>query len=73
MKTEDNQNRTDEEVAQRLAQQIAKIKGFQVLESRATAENETVLTLYIDGLEGSEKTPRMRMHKINHEWRLAWP
>ena len=55
------------------AKQIAKVKSFQVLESRSISENETVLTLYIDGLEGSEKTPRMKMQRINNEWRLAGP
>jgi hypothetical protein len=73
MKTEDNRDRSDEEIAAELAKQIAKVKSFQVLKTQPLSENETVLTLYIDGLEGSEQTPRMKMQRINNEWRLAGP
>ena len=73
MKNEENRNKTDEELAAHLAKQISKIKSYQVLESRNLSENESVLTLYIDGLEGSEQTPRMKMERINNEWRLAGP
>ena len=73
MKTEDNRNRTDEELAAELAKQISKVKSYQVLETRNLSDNEAVLTLFIDGLEGSEQTPRMKMQLIDNQWRLAGP
>jgi hypothetical protein len=73
MQTEDNGNKTEAEVAERIAQQIAKIKRFDILKTEPLSENETVLTLFIDGMEGSEQTPRMKMQKVGNEWRLAGP
>lgn len=73
MKREDNQERTDEQVAERIAKDIAKVKSYQILKSQPISETETVLTLYIDGLDGNEQTPRMSMQLVNNEWRLAGP
>lgn len=73
MKSEDNQNRTEEEIAARLAKEISKVESYQILKSQPLSDTETVLTLYIEGLEGSEQTPRMKMQLINNEWRLAGP
>lgn len=66
-------NKTEAEVLQDFAREIAKIKGFQILENRAISENETVLTLFVDGKEGSEQTPRVKMKRFGNEWKVGGP
>jgi hypothetical protein len=73
MQTEDNQNRTEQEVLDRTAKQIAKIKAFQILTVDSRSADEAVVTMFLDGLEGSEQTQRMKMQRINNVWRLAGP
>jgi hypothetical protein len=73
MQTEDNANRSEAEVAERIAQQAAKIKSFQILKNEPISDHEAVLTLYLDGPEGSEQTPKMKMQRVGNEWRIAGP
>jgi hypothetical protein len=73
MQNEDNRNLTPAQVLERMTQQISKVKAFQVLQANSISPDETVLTLYLDGLEGSEKTPRMKMQRVGNTWRLAGP
>src|SRR6185436_13115116 len=64
MRTEDNQNRSEAEVAERIAQQVSKVKSFQILKNEPLSDHEAVLTLYLDGMEGSEQTPKMKMQRV---------
>jgi hypothetical protein len=73
MQNEDNKTRTEAEVLEKLAKDISRIKSYHVLEARNISENETVLTLFVDGMEGSEQTPRLKMQRVGNEWRLAGP
>jgi hypothetical protein len=73
MQSEDGGNRTEAEVLERMQKQISKVKGFQVLATDFRSKDEAVVTLFLDGMEGSEQTPRMKMQKIGNTWRLAGP
>ena len=73
MQTEDGANRSEQEVLDRMAKQISKIKGFQILTVDSRSADEAVVTMFLEGLEGSEQTQRMKMQRVNNAWRLAGP
>lgn len=70
LRAEEGGNQTDAQIAAQLAKRIAPVKSFQVLTSEVS-ENAAVLTLFIEGLEGSEQTPKVKLQRIGNEWRLA--
>jgi hypothetical protein len=73
MRNEDNGNKTEAEVLQRLAKQLSNIKSYQILKTDLKSADDATLFLYIDGAEGSEQTPRMKMRRVGNTWRLAGP
>ncbi len=67
------QDKTEEEIGANTKAEFEKIKGFRILKKEALSENEVVLTLFVDGLNPDEGTPRMKLQRVGNEWKAAGP
>ena len=65
--------KSDAEIAANGRAEFEKVKGFRILNKEALSDDEVVLTLYVEGLNPNEGTPRMKLQRVGNEWKAAGP
>jgi RNA polymerase sigma factor (sigma-70 family) len=66
-------DKSEAEIAANTRAEFEKVKGFRILKKEARSDDEVVLTLYVEGLDPNEGTPRMKLQRVGNEWRVAGP
>jgi TolA-binding protein len=66
-------DKTPEQITAQVSTSVGKVNSFRILKNEAVSPDEVLLTLFLDGLEGSDQTPRMRFQRIGAEWKFAGP
>jgi RNA polymerase sigma factor (sigma-70 family) len=66
-------DKSESEIAAKFTAEFEKVKGFRILKKESLSEDEVILTLYVEGLEPNEGTPRMKLQRVGGEWKTAGP
>lgn len=64
-------DRSEAEIAAKFSAEFESVKGFRILKKEALSDDEVVLTLYVEGLNPNEGTPRMKVQRVGNEWKVA--
>jgi hypothetical protein len=54
-----------------ISQEFAQTKRIRILNKESVSENELIMTLFIEGENGRSETPKMKLQRINNEWKIA--
>jgi hypothetical protein len=65
--------KSETEIADKVRAEFEKVKGFRILRKEALSDDEVVLTLYVEGINPEEGTPRMKLQRVGNEWKSAGP
>jgi hypothetical protein len=66
------EGKSDEEIIAALEADMEAIKSFRILKKEAVSENETVLTIFGEGID-KDKTVRLKFQQTENGWKLAGP
>ncbi|PYK97772.1 MAG: hypothetical protein DME19_15045 [Verrucomicrobia bacterium] len=66
-------NKSETEIAASILADFEQVKGFRILKKEALSDDEVVLTLYVEGLDPNEGTPKMKLQRVANEWKSAGP
>jgi hypothetical protein len=62
---------TDNEMLGHISQEFAQTKRIRILNKESASENELIMTLFIESENGRSETPKMKLQRINNEWKIA--
>jgi hypothetical protein len=63
-------NKTESEVLEAMCKNTPKIQSFRILRTKHISDDEVSLTVELRTAEGLEEVPRIKLKKIDGEWRL---
>jgi RNA polymerase sigma factor (sigma-70 family) len=66
-------DKSEAEIAANTQAEFEKVNGFRILKKEVVSDDEVVLTLYVEGLNPNEGTPRMKLQRVGNEWKSAGP
>ncbi len=65
--------RTEVQMRNKLVKEFGGTKAIRLLNKDIISENEVILSLLIEGDDGHSEMPKMKVQRINNEWKMAGP
>jgi hypothetical protein len=67
------EGKSNDEIRDGLVKEFGQTKAIRLLNKENISENEIILSLLIEGENGRNETPKMKIQRIGNEWKMAGP